>query len=61
MTIKRVLDYTHNKYCDLLLTLDAYDIRAHSDVQKYALRWPGRRHPDRVFDDLSSVHMGHEV
>jgi len=41
--------------------LDACDIRPHSDAQKRALRWPGRHHPDAVFDDLSSVHVGQEV
>jgi hypothetical protein len=40
------MEYTHDEYCDMLLTLGAYNSRAGIVAREYALRYPGRRHPD---------------
>jgi hypothetical protein len=46
------LEYTHGEYCDLPLTLGTCN-RAGTAAREYALRYPGRRHPDaNVFELL---------
>jgi hypothetical protein len=40
------MEYTHDEYCDMLLTLGACYSRAGTAAREYALRYPGRRHPD---------------
>jgi hypothetical protein len=43
---RMIMEYTHDEYCDMLLTLGACNSRAGTAVREYALRYPGRRHPD---------------
>jgi hypothetical protein len=41
-----IMEYTHDEYCDMLLTLGACNSRAGTAAREYAVRYPGRRHPD---------------
>jgi hypothetical protein len=41
-----IMEYTRDEYCDMLLTLGACNSRAGTAARVYALRYPGRRHPD---------------
>jgi hypothetical protein len=41
-----IMEYTHDEYCDMLLTLGACNSRAGTAAREYALRYRGRRHPD---------------
>jgi hypothetical protein len=41
-----IMEYTHDEYCDMLLTLGACNSRAGTAAREYAIRYPGRRHPD---------------
>jgi hypothetical protein len=43
---RMITEYTHDEYCDMLLTLGACNSRAGTAAREYALRYPGRRHPD---------------
>jgi hypothetical protein len=40
------MKYTHDEYCDMLLTLGACNSRDDTTAWEYALRYPDRRHPD---------------
>jgi hypothetical protein len=40
------MEYTRDEYCDMLLTLSACNSRAGTAAREYALRYPGRHHPD---------------
>jgi hypothetical protein len=41
-----IIEYTHDEYRDMLLTLGACNSRAGTAAREYALRYPGRRHLD---------------
>jgi hypothetical protein len=41
-----IMEYTHDEHCDMLLTLGDCNSRAGTAAREYALRYPGRRHPD---------------
>jgi hypothetical protein len=42
---RMIMEYT-DEYCDMRETLGACNSRAGTAAQEYALRYPGRRHPD---------------
>jgi pyrimidine deaminase RibD-like protein len=41
-----IMEYTHNEYCDMLLTLGTCSSRAGTVARECALRHSGQRHPD---------------
>jgi hypothetical protein len=41
-----VMDCTHDKHCDILLTLGGCNSPAGTASREYELHHPGRRHPD---------------
>jgi hypothetical protein len=43
---RMIIEYTHDEYCDMLLTLGACNSRAGSAAPEFALHYPCRRHPD---------------
>jgi hypothetical protein len=48
-----IMDYTHNEYCNMLLTLGVCNSFAGTAAREYVLHYPGRRHPDaNVFQRL---------
>jgi hypothetical protein len=48
-----IMECTHGKYCDMLLTLSTSDSRAGTAAMECALCYPGQRHPDAsVFRQL---------
>jgi hypothetical protein len=47
------MEYTHEEYCVMFLILGTCNSRAGATAREYALRYPGRRHPDNnVFRQL---------
>jgi hypothetical protein len=40
------MEYTHNKYCDMLLTRSTFKSHAGTAAQEYILRDPGQPHPE---------------
>jgi hypothetical protein len=51
------MEYTHDEYCDMLLTLGASNSGAGTPAREYALRYPGRRHPDANVFRRSQQHL----
>jgi hypothetical protein len=50
---RMIMEYTHDEYCEMLLTLGACNSRAGTAAREYALRYSGRRHPNaNVFRQL---------
>jgi hypothetical protein len=43
---RMIMEYTHDEYRHMLLTLGACNSRAGTDAREYAVRYPGWRHPD---------------
>jgi hypothetical protein len=43
---RMIMEYTHNKYCNMLLTLGACNSQAGTSAREYGLCYPGRHHPD---------------
>jgi hypothetical protein len=41
---RMIMEYTHDEYCDMLLTLGARNSRAGTAAREYKLCYPGRRH-----------------
>lgn len=41
-----IVQYTHDEYCDMLLTLGISNSRPGTATREYAQFFPGRRHPD---------------
>jgi hypothetical protein len=48
-----IMEYTNDEHCDVPLTLSTCDSRAGTAAREYALRYPGRRHPD-----VARMHKG---
>jgi hypothetical protein len=40
------VEYTHDEYCDMLLTLGTCSSRAGTVAREHTLRYSGQRHPD---------------
>jgi hypothetical protein len=56
-----VMRYTHDVYCDVLLTLGVGNSWADTAAQEYEVHYLGHSHPDaNVFSDWSSVSMRQE-
>jgi len=50
------MEYTHDEYCDMLLTLHACNGQTGTDPLEYALRYPGPRLPYAdVYNTWSNV------
>jgi hypothetical protein len=41
-----IMEYTHDEYSDMLLTIGTCNSRTGTAARKYALLYRGRRHPD---------------
>jgi hypothetical protein len=43
---RMIMDYTHNEYCDILLTLSTYTRWAGTVAREHVLRYPGQHHSE---------------
>jgi hypothetical protein len=53
-----LMEYTHYKYCDMLLSVSTCNCRGGTPTREHALRYPGRLHPELMcFDECSRVSV----
>jgi hypothetical protein len=43
---RMIMEYVHDEYCDMLLTPGTCNSQGGTAAREYALRYPGRLHPD---------------